>query len=242
MARQKKSRRTPAKRPWVRRLWRAGGFLLLLAVGLPPLQVAWLRVGPPPLTGTRLQRASAQLAAGELPGQRHWRVPLERIDPDLVQAVLVAEDQRFYVHGGFDLDQVEAALREHLDGGDLRGASTLSMQTSRTLFLWQGRSWIRKGLEAVYTAWLELILPKDRILELYLNEVEWGPGVFGAEAAARHHFATTADDLTPEQACALAAILPDPRRRDPAAPTEAARRKSDWIARQMDFPLPRSER
>ncbi len=178
---------------------------------------------------------------GELPRQRHDRVPLSEIHPDLIQAVLLAEDQRFYVHGGFDLDQVEAAVRDRLEGEDLRGASTLSMQTARTLFLWQGRSWLRKGLEAMYTAWLEWLVPKDRILELYLNEVEWGPRVFGAEAAATYHFSTPAADLTREQACALAAILPDPRHRDPSNPSEGARRKEAWIQRQMDFPLPRPE-
>ncbi len=251
MARRRPSRRRPPKRRPARaasarrrpRRWlRWLALLLLLAIGIPPLQVAWLRWLPPPLTGTRLQRAAGELAAGELPRQRHDRIPLGRIDPDLVQAVLLAEDQRFWIHGGFDLEQVEVAVREHLDGGDLRGASTLSMQTARTLFLWQGRSWTRKGFEAIYTLWLELLLPKERILELYLNEVEWGPGVFGAQAAARHHFGTGGDDLTAEQACALAAILPDPRHRDPSAPGETARRKQAWIAGQMDFTLPRDGR
>ena len=238
---RQKGKRARGRRSWPRRLLRWFLFLLLIALGLPPLQVSSLRLFDPPLTGTRLQRAAARLAAGDLPGHEHDRVPLADIDPDLVQAVLLAEDQRFYVHRGFDLDQVEAAVREHLDGGGLRGASTLSVQTARTLFLWQGRSWARKGLEALYTAWLEWLLPKDRILELYLNEVEWGPGVFGAEAAARHHFSTAADDLTRDQACALASILPDPRHRDPGNPSESTRRKQAWIASQMDFPLPRPE-
>lgn len=236
-----RKKRAGKRRSWPRRLLRWLLLALLIALGLPPLQVSCLKIFDPPLTGTRLQRAAARIADGHLPGHEHDRVPLEEIDPDLIQAVLVAEDQRFYVHGGFDLDQVEAAVREHLDGGELRGASTLSMQTARTLFLWQGRSWARKGLEAVYTAWLEWLLPKDRILELYLNEVEWGPGVFGAEAAAHHHFSAAADDLTRDQACALASILPDPRHRDPGDPTEATRRKQAWIASQMDFPLPRTE-
>ncbi len=250
MARRHAARRRPPRRPpprassrrWLRRVRRVLALLLLMTLGGPPLQVAWLRWLPPPLTGTRLQRAVGELAEGGLPHSRRDRVPLSSIDPDLVQAVLVAEDQRFWIHGGFDLDQVEAAVRDRMDGGDLRGASTLSMQTARTLFLWQGRSWVRKAFEAVYTLWLELLLPKERILELYLNEVEWGPSVFGAQAAARHHFGVAADDLSPDQACALATILPDPRHRDPNDPGEVARRKQAWIAGQMNFTLPTPDR
>ena len=115
----------------------------------------------------------------------------------------------------------------------------MTMQCARTVFLWQGRSWTRKGLEAIYTVWMELLLPKERILELYLNEAEWGPSIFGAEAAARHRFACGADDLDRSRACALAAVLPDPIHRDPRHPATAAQAKAAWILRQMDYPLPR---
>ncbi len=239
----RKAARRPPRRParggWRRRLRRAALALLLIALALPPLQVASLRLFPPPLSGTRAQRAAAALADGERPRLQHDWVPLEQVSPDLVQAVLVAEDQRFWVHRGFDLREVEAAVADHREGRRLRGASTLSMQTARTVFLWQGGGWCRKGLEAWYTLWLEWLLPKDRILELYLNEAEWGPGVFGAEAAARHHFGVSAAALTADQACALAATLPGPFTRDPANPSNSMKQKIRWIERQLDYPLPR---
>ncbi len=226
---------------WRRWALRILGAVLLLALGLPPLQVSCLKISRPLTTGTRIQRTAGAFADASLPRQQHDWVPLEEISPELVQAVLVSEDQRYWIHGGFDLDQVEKAVADGLDGKGLRGASTLSMQTSRTLFLWQGRSWTRKGFEAVYTLWLEQLLAKERILELYLNEVEWGPQIYGAQAAARHHFGTTAASLTREQACALASILPAPRTRDPNEPTASMQRKIQWILGQMDYPLPKGQ-
>jgi len=243
--RKRPARRAPRKadrRPRLRRTaLRVALALLLIAVGLPALQVASLRLFPPPLTGTRAQRAAADLAHGDWPRQQHDFTPLEQLSPDLVQAVLVAEDQRFWVHGGFDLQEVEAAVADHREGKGLRGASTLSMQTARTVFLWQGGGWFRKALEAYYTLWLEWLLPKERILELYLNEAEWGPDVFGAQAAARHHFGVDAADLSGAQACALAATLPGPLTRDPASPSRSMKHKIDWIERQLDYPLPRPD-
>lgn len=218
---------------------RLGIALALVALALPPLQVASIRVIDPPFTGTRLQRALAAVASGDRPGQQHqWR-PLSEIDPDLVQAVLVSEDQRFWIHDGFDVTEVSAAIAEQRRTGKLRGASTLSMQCARTVFLWQGRSWTRKGLEALYTLWLELLLPKERILEIYLNEVEWGPGVFGAEAAVGYHLGHGADMLTDEHACALAAVLPNPLERSVTRMDWRTSAKAAWICDQMDFPLPR---
>ncbi len=229
----------PARGPWRRRLLAGLAALLLVVVGCPPLQVASLRITRPPTTGTRVQRAVQAMGHGELPGQRHDWVPLDQVSDELVQAVLVSEDQRFWVHDGFDLDQVEAALAERQAGGQLRGASTLTMQCARTVFLWQGRSWSRKGLEALYTLWMEALLPKERILEVYLNEVEWGPQVFGAQAGASHHFGVQATAVDRETACMLATVLPDPRHRDPTRPTDGMQAKAAWICSQAEFPLPR---
>jgi len=215
--------------------------LAALVTLLPPLQVASLRITRPPITGTRVQRALGDVVTGTLPRQHHRWVPLSGISTELVQAVLVAEDQRFWIHHGFDLQEVESALDEHRDGGRLRGASTLTMQCARTVFLWQGRSWTRKAIEILYTFWMELLLPKERILELYVNEVEWGPGVFGADAAMDHHYGGNAWSVSRVDACDLAAILPDPRHRDPTDPGEAAANKAAWICRQMDFQLPRPQ-
>ena len=237
--RSKARKRAPRTGKLRRIAIRAALGLLLLALALPPLQVASLRLFPPPLTGTRLQRALGGLGDGGLHQAHDWR-PLDEFSPDVVQAVLVAEDQRFWVHNGFDLREVEAAVADHREGKGLRGASTLSMQTARTVFLWQGGGWLRKALEAWYTLWMEWLLPKDRILELYLNEAEWGPLVFGVEAAAQHHFGVGADELTPQQACALAATLPGPFTRDPAHPSRSMQHKIDWIEPQLSYPLPRS--
>ena len=232
-------KRTTKKRPSLRgRLFRVGLLLLVLAVAGPPLQVASLRVIHPPITGTRIQRAVEEMASGRLPRQQHRWVPLSGISTDLTQAVLLSEDQRFWIHRGFDLQEVESALEDHRQGSQLRGASTLTMQCARTVFLWQGRSWTRKGIEAMYTLWMELLLPKERILEIYLNEVEWGPNVYGADAAAGHHYGNNAWSIHGDDACDLAAILPDPRHRDPTRPGEAASAKAGWICRQMDYSLP----
>lgn len=236
--RRKAAPRRKTSTSWPRRLLRAAAVAIALALAVPPLQVLSLRFVDPPTTGTRVQRGFEALAEGRWPRHRQRHRDLEEVSPELVQAVLISEDQRFYLHDGFDLDEVEAALEAHRDGGQLRGASTLTMQCARTVFLWQGRSWTRKGLEAVYTLWMELLLPKERILELYLDEAEWGPSIFGAEAAARHRFACGADDLDRAQACALAAVLPDPVHRDPRHPSGSAQVKAAWIFRQMDYPLP----
>ncbi|HBY58655.1 MAG TPA: monofunctional biosynthetic peptidoglycan transglycosylase [Solibacterales bacterium] len=143
--------------------------------------------------------------------------PLARISPHLRHAVIAAEDGRFYQHRGIDWQEVRKVAEESIEEGEVpRGASTLSQQLVKNLFLTTTRNPIRKAMEFALVPMLELVLPKDRILELYLNVVEWGPGVWGAEAAAQFHYKTTAARLTREQAARLAAILPNPRRRRPA--------------------------
>ncbi len=134
--------------------------------------------------------------------------PWKALPDDLKMAVIAAEDQKFAEHWGFDFAAIHAALQHNQAGGSLRGASTLSQQVAKNLFLWSGRSWLRKGLEAWFTALIELLWPKQRILEVYLNSVEWGDGIFGAEAAARQHFGRGAPYLSARQASLLAAVLP----------------------------------
>jgi monofunctional biosynthetic peptidoglycan transglycosylase len=148
-----------------------------------------------------------RLFEGEGRDQR-W-VPLAAIAPDLRRAVVTSEDQRFCQHHGFDWVEIDNAL-DH--GGRLRGASTISQQTAKNVFLWPGRNYLRKGLEAGLTVVIETIWGKRRILEVYLNVIEWGHGIYGAEAAARHYFHRPAADLTRHQAALLAAVLPNPRR------------------------------
>ena len=156
--------------------------------------------------------------------ERVW-MPLERISPALPLAVLVAEDARFCSHRGVDWNQLREAVDQAEDLADVRGASTITQQTAKNLFLWPGRSVVRKVLEFPLTLWIDLVLPKRRILEIYLNIAEWGPnGEFGAEAAARRAFRKSARDLTRYEAALLAAVLPNPVRRNAQQPGPAVRR------------------
>ncbi len=178
---------------------------LLTVLLLPIPFVAAYRFLPPPVTPLMLIRA----AAGE-PIRKTW-VPLARISPWLPRAVIASEDARFCFHHGFDFEEIGAALDRYRAGHRLRGASTLSQQTAKNLLLWPGRNLLRKAIEAYITVLLELGWPKSRILEVYLNIVEWGPGVYGAEAAAATHFHKPATMLSRREAALLAAVLPNPR-------------------------------
>lgn len=201
---------------------------LALAVLLAPLGGVLVHaVAPPPVTLLMLLR----LGEGEGLDYR-WR-PLERISPHLAEAVIAAEDARFCGHAGFDIEAIRRAMRDNERGGRLRGGSTLSQQTAKNVFLWPGRGWVRKGLEAGYTVLIEAVWPKRRIVEVYLNVAEWGPGVYGAEAAARHWFGKGADELSPLEAARLAAILPSPRRYQAAEPGPYVRRRAGRIQAAM---------
>ncbi len=163
--------------------------------------------------------------------ERTW-VPLERISPNLVRAVIVAEDGRFCEHWGIDVEAIRDAIRRSGDGTP-RGASTISMQVTKNLFLWPSKSYVRKVIELPLTLLIELVWPKRRILEIYLNVAEWGPGVFGAEAAARHHFRRPASRLGEREAALLAASLPNPVRRDAGDPGPRTSSKARVIQARM---------
>ncbi len=185
--------------------WSVAKIAALIVVGVPVLAVALYRLVPPPATPLMLIRA----AAGA-PIRQHW-VPLAQISPWLVRAVIGSEDARFCLHHGFDFEEIGAALERFRTGGKLRGASTISQQTAKNILLWPGGGLLRKGIEAYITGLLELGWPKSRILEVYLNVIEWGDGVYGAEQAALTHFHKPASALTRREAALLAAILPNPR-------------------------------
>ncbi|MEX0839628.1 MAG: monofunctional biosynthetic peptidoglycan transglycosylase, partial [Parvibaculum sp.] len=167
-------------------------------------------VVPPPVTPLMLIRALEGHGISKA-----W-VPLARISPHLQRAVIAAEDAKFCTHGGFDWEAVDTAIERRRRGGRVLGASTISMQTAKNLFLWPARTYFRKGGEVYITVWLETLLSKRRILELYLNVIELGPGIYGAEAAARHFFGVGAGDLSPAQAAQLASVLPSPLNWRPA--------------------------
>lgn len=218
-----------------------GGAVLALAV-LPIVQVALVRFFEPPVTPLMLLRQTEARWAGQHSTERHYRWrPLAQIPNDFLKFVLIAEDQRFFQHHGFDWREVALARAQaERTGKKPRGASTITMQCARSLFLWQGRSWIRKGLEGYYTFWMEALLSKRRILELYANVIEMGDGVYGIEAAALAHFQASARTLTREQCATLAAILPNPRQWNPREPTPKLAARIAKILRQEKqavFPL-----
>jgi monofunctional biosynthetic peptidoglycan transglycosylase len=223
------------------RVLRLALFLVLASVGLAVASVVmwfpavlWHRFRPPHATALMHVRADETAARGEMWEPRYAWVPLDRISPNLEAAVLAAEDTRFYEHHGFDMEQIRSALEARERGSRLRGASTISQQTVKNLYLSPRRDLLRKVREAVLTAWMELWLPKRRILEIYLNVVELGPGVFGAEAASRLYFDRPAARLTPSQAALLAATLTAPLDRNPARPTPGLRSRPRLVLARMD--------
>jgi monofunctional glycosyltransferase len=161
-------------------------------------------------------------------------MPIESISRHLAVAVITAEDQRFCLHNGFDWEAIEKAQNSNERGGRLRGASTISMQTAKNAFLWPGRTWIRKGFEAYFTLVIEVLWPKWRILEVYLNVAEWGDGLFGAEAAAQYYFNKPASQLTRWESSLLAASLPSPLTSNPARPSAYLSRRASQIRAQMN--------
>jgi monofunctional biosynthetic peptidoglycan transglycosylase len=180
------------------------GALAVLAIG-PPLWVVIYRIVPPPITILMVER---MIQGRSL--DKAWR-PLSEISPSLAQAVIGAEDARFCEHHGFDFKAMEAAAAHNArHPGKIRGGSTISQQTAKNVFLWPGRSYVRKAAEAYFTVLIEALWGKRHILETYLNVVEWGPGIYGAEAASQAYFGHDADQLTPTESARLAAILPDP--------------------------------
>ncbi|MFC7300850.1 monofunctional biosynthetic peptidoglycan transglycosylase [Cognatiluteimonas weifangensis] len=217
-----------------RRWWRWLLALPLLWVLVTGLQVLALRFVDPPFSAFMAARQLAAWRQGDWDyGIVHdWR-DLERIAPSLPLALVAAEDQNFPVHHGFDFEAIAKARRNNARGRKLRGASTISQQVAKNLFLWSGRSWVRKGVEAWYTVLIEALWPKRRILEVYANIAEFGDGVYGAQAAARSFFGKDASGLSPAESARLAAVLPSPRRYDARNPGPYVRRRSANIQRQM---------
>jgi monofunctional biosynthetic peptidoglycan transglycosylase len=217
----------PDASPRKRIRWRRVIAITLLTVLLTPAVLTLIyAVVPPPFTPLMIIRAIEGEGIS-----KDWR-PLDEMAPPLARAAIAAEDNLFCSHFGFDTGAIEKAWTQYLRGSDLRGASTITMQTAKNLYLWPGRTFIRKGLEAWLTLYLETLLSKRRILELYLNIAEWAPGVYGAEAAARHHFNKGADQLTAREAALLAAVLPSPQSWDAGAPGPYVRSRADSLQRR----------
>jgi monofunctional biosynthetic peptidoglycan transglycosylase len=213
----------------LRALARAALVLALVPIGL----IVVYRFVPPPGTPLMLIRFAEGYGIS-----KRWE-PLDRISPNLVRAVMASEDARFCRHWGFDFVEMENAFEDWQDGERLRGASTITQQTAKNLFLWPGRNLVRKALETALTPVLELLWSKPRIIEVYLNVVEWGPGIYGAEAAARAYFGKPARELSRREATLLAAILPNPRRWSASRPTPYIERRAATISARMTQ-LPRT--
>ncbi len=173
-------------------------------------------------------------AEGDFETKHTW-APISEISTELQLAVICAEDQKFVKHNGFDVKSIEKAYENNQKGKKLRGASSISQQTAKNVFLWPERSWARKGLETYFTFLIELLWDKERILEVYLNSIEMGNGVYGAEAASTFWFNKSAKNLKQYEAAAIAAILPNPRNYKANPPSSYIQKRKDWIVRQMRF-------
>ncbi len=211
-------------------LWLKRAVILLL--GLWVAGIVLFAFLPVPFSAVMVERQVSAWLTGDFGYVAHsdW-VPMSEISAPMALAVMAAEDQKFPEHWGFDVDAIQSVLDK--DGGKMRGASTLSQQTAKNLFLWDGRSWVRKGLEAGLTVGIETVWTKRRILTVYLNIVEFGDGVFGVEQASQHFFHKPASRLTASQAALLAAVLPNPHLFKVNAPSAYVLRRQQWILRQM---------
>ena len=217
------------------RLLRALALLALAWLALSWLLVLLLRFVPPWTSAVMLERRLAALVHGEPDFQlRQQWVPWNQVSPWVPLAMVAGEDQKFPYHHGFDFDSIHDAIDAADDGRRLRGASTISQQTAKNLFLWNGRSFVRKGLEAYFTVLIELTWPKQRILEVYMNIAELGNGIYGVGAASAAYFHTTPARLDPAQAARLAAVLPSPRRLRADRPSAYVLRRAGWIQQQMN--------
>jgi monofunctional glycosyltransferase len=223
----------PLKKVRGRRRWRWLTWLTLAGVAVSVVLVAVFRFVDPPTTAF-MERREAQAAAQHDDRfiLKHRWVPLEKVSRELQVAVLAAEDQKFVDHRGFDVQAIEDALEDRLEGKSTRGASTLTQQLAKNLFLWPGQSWLRKALEVYFTALLELLWSKRRILEVYLNVAEFGDGVYGVEAACRINFGHGAASASAREAAALAVVLPNPHVRKVNALSPKVQQRAEWVSEQ----------
>ncbi|AWW30851.1 monofunctional biosynthetic peptidoglycan transglycosylase [Echinicola strongylocentroti] len=219
----------------MRKFWRFIGKLVLwffmLSIGMT-LVYKFVPVYITPLMVIRMiDQASDDQRKIKL--KKDW-VPMDKISKHMAQAVVASEDQKFMDHFGFDMEAINKALEENQSGGRIRGGSTISNQTAKNVFLWPGRNYLRKGLEAYFTLLIELLWSKERIMEVYLNIIETGDGIYGVEAAAQAFYHKPAVDLTRQEAAMIAAVLPNPLRWSPSKPTAYNYQRQSWILKNMN--------
>lgn len=209
--------------------------MLVLFFSTTILAVVALRFIPVYFTPLMFIRCGQQISSGEgITLHHHW-VSLDKMSPHMPVAVMASEDQRFLLHHGFDYNAIEQAARHNMKGGKKHGASTISQQTAKNVFLWPGRSWVRKGFEVYFTVLIELMWSKQRIMEVYLNSIEMGRGIYGVDAVAKHHFGTDAAGLSRSNCALIAATLPNPIKFDSSAPSAYMRKRQSKIEHEMRF-------
>lgn len=208
-------------------MWKKVKQVIFIILVLNVVFIIWGRFFNPPVTITQI---GGLFEFGKL--HRDY-ISYDEMGDNVKKAVIASEDQKFFNHNGFDYTAIEKAMKNNEKGKKIRGGSTISQQTAKNIFLWQGRSWFRKGLEAIYTFIIEKVWSKDIILERYLNSIEMGQGVFGVEAAAQYYFGKSSKDLSTSDAAWIAAVLPNPKKYDPKNPSPYLRKKHNWIMRQM---------
>ena len=208
-------------------------WIVLSFLGSTIFFVILYRFVPVPITPLMVIRCAQQVGRGEKVRLKHHWVPMKEISSQLGIAVIASEDQRFLEHHGFDFKAIEKAIDENKNGKRRRGASTISQQTAKNVFLWPGSSWLRKGLEVYFTALIELCWSKERIMEVYLNSIEMGDGIYGAEAVAQQHFGRSAKKLTATNSALIAATLPNPLKFSSANPSRYMLKRQSAIMRQM---------
>ena len=199
------------------------------------LAVVAYRFIPVYLTPLMIIRCFQQVSEGKSITLYHHWVPMARISPHMPVAVMASEDSRFLKHHGFDFNAIESAARNNARGGKVHGASTISQQTAKNVFLWPGRSWTRKGFEAYFTFLIEMMWSKQRIMEVYLNSIEMGDGIYGVDAVAEYHFDKKAADLFRSECALIAATLPNPRRFSSKYPSAYMKKRQRQIEREMRF-------
>ncbi|HUH74225.1 MAG TPA: monofunctional biosynthetic peptidoglycan transglycosylase [Chitinophagales bacterium] len=215
-------------------------FQLLLKIALSFLFITFVWVliykfVPIPITMTMVSNSIENMGTDEpVFFEKDWK-SLDQISAQYIKAVIASEDQKFYLHNGFDMEAIEKAIEHNSRNADrIKGGSTISQQTAKNAFLWQGRSYIRKGLEVYFTLLIELLWSKERIMEVYLNIAEMGNGIYGVQAASLHYFNKDAIDITKSEAALVAAILPSPKKYSAKNPGPYVRKRQQWISRQMN--------
>lgn len=214
------------------------GFILKLFFWFIIITVFWVlfyRWVPVPATPLMVIRSTQQLSEKQDIRWSHQWIPIANISTNLQLAVICSEDQKFISHSGFDIKAIEKVIDDYSENKRLRGASTISQQTAKNVFLWPQRSWVRKGFETYFTFLIELLWSKSRIMEVYLNSIEMGNGIYGAQAASKYWFGKDAGSLSRDEAAAIAAILPNPLKMKANPATSYVQERKKWILQQMQF-------